>query len=105
MNLSARFNQSPAEKRRYLLDYTLQLAAGETLTGFVVTISSPTDVPNVGVFAITGLAIAPGGLQAAFFASGGLDLTTYDVKFVATTTLTQQLEDVVEFTVREKTDS
>lgn len=104
MNLSARFNQSPAEKKRYLLDYTLQLAAGEIITGIVVAISSPTDGVNAGAFAITGVAIAPGNLQAAYFAAGGLDQTTYNVQFIATTSVGQRLEDIVEYNLREKTD-
>lgn len=105
MNLSARFTQAPAEKKRYLLDWTLDLAAGETITNIAVSITSSTDIPNVGAFTISSVAIAPGSLQATFFATGGLDLGIYAVKFHATTSITQLLDTVVEFTVKDKLDA
>ncbi len=109
MNTSATFNQSPAENRRYLLDYTLQLAAGEVLTGVVPTITSPTDPTNQGGFQITSIALAPSpALQAAYFASctvpAKADMQQYVVQFVATTSLGQKLEDVVIYNLKEKTD-
>lgn len=105
MNISARFNQAPEENRRYLLDYTLQLAQGETLVTVVANISSPTDPTNTGDFEINDIAIAPSpSLQCAYFAGGGNDQTTYNVQFLATTSLGQVFEDVVVYNIREKLD-
>ncbi len=105
MNISGRFNQAPEENKRYLLDYTLQLAAGEILTAVVANISSTDDPNNYGAFAINSIAIAPSpSLQAAYFATGGDDQTEYFVQFLATTSLGQVLEDVVVYNVQEKLD-
>lgn len=106
MNISARFNQAPEENRRYLLDYTLQLASGEILTSVVANqITSLTDPSNIGAFAINTIAIAPSpSLQCAYFATGGSDQTQYAVQFLATTSLGQVLEDVVIYNIQEKLD-
>ena len=111
MNISARFNQDPIEKKRYLLDYTLQLAAGEILVSVIAnTITSPTDLTNAGGFQITSIAIAPSpSLQAAYFAScsnpTAADQNQYVVEFKATTSLGQILTDVVVYNIRAKTDA
>jgi hypothetical protein len=106
MNISARFNQSPNEKKRYLLDYTAQLAQGEVVTGVTFTITSPTDpVQPPTSFLITSVAITPAGNQVAFFASAGTDLNLYNVVFEATTSLTQVLEDLVVYNIKAKLDA
>lgn len=110
MNISARFDQDPIENRRYLLDYTLQLAAGELLTAVVVnSITSQTDGSNAGGFQITSIAIAPTpSLQCAYFASCAnpteADQNIYVVEFKATTSLGQVLTDVVVYNIKAKTD-
>jgi hypothetical protein len=110
VNISARFNQSPIENKRYLLDYTLELATGEILVSVVANeITSPTDLANAGGFAITSIAIAPApSLQAAYFASCAnptiADQNQYAVQFVATTSLGQILEDVIVYNIKEKID-
>lgn len=98
--LTARFKQTPNEKRRYLLDYTLDLASGET----IVSVGTPTVVPADGVdptptLNITSVVIAPGAIQVAFFVDGGADGGTYEVQFLATTSLGQIREDVIEFDI------
>jgi hypothetical protein len=110
MNISARFTQGPIENKRYLLDYSLQLALGEMIVSVVaLSITSPTDLTNAGGFQITSIAIAPTpSLQAAYFASCAnltlADGQQYLVQFKATTSLGQILEDVVVYQVREKLD-
>lgn len=109
--ISASFQQSPVELKRYLLDWTAQLAQGETVTSVIATISSNTDPNNLGGAQVTGVAIAPAGNQAVFFMSftnpgpgpQTADNQTYLVSFVATTSLTQQWQDVVQFVVANKT--
>lgn len=104
MVLSGVFIQAPIEVKRYVLDYTAQLATGETVTNVVATVSSLTDNSNVLSFIITNIAIAPNNTQAVFYASGGLDENQYLVKFIATTSLSQTWEDIVQFTVQDKED-
>jgi hypothetical protein len=109
MNLSGRFNISPVEKKRFLVDFTLQLAAGETVTNVVPTVSSPTDPNNNGGCTVTGIAVVPAGNQFTFFVSfttpATADLQQYNVKFVTTTSLTQIYEDVIQFNVKDKGDA
>lgn len=104
--IDAQFRKSPLETRRYLLDYTLDLATGESLTGLSVTVTSPSG-ELVPTLIINNVALAPavGGIvnQATFFASGGTAGQTYEVEFLATTTLTQVFDDVVGFTITVKT--
>jgi hypothetical protein len=99
-DLTARFVQASSENKRYLMDYSLQMATGEVVSTIVPTVTSPTDSAPVLSFAITGVAIAPDGQHAAFYAGGGLDLNIYDVKFIATTSLGQRFEDDVEYVIR-----
>lgn len=99
--LSARITQSPIEVKRYELDYTAQLADGETVASLTFVISGGPTVPVVP-FMITNVAIAPGGLLAVFYASGGDDENIYEVQFLAVTSIAQTFEDVVEFNVVEK---
>lgn len=99
--LSGVFTQAPEEKRRYILDYTLTLSAGETITSISTPISiTQTDgATSVSPFIITSVVIAPGGLQVTFFASGGDDGTEFEVQFLANTSAGQIIEDVVQFTI------
>lgn len=104
--ISARFNQSPAETKRYVMDYTLQLAVGEGIASVAVNIvqtGGPTDGP---VLVIDNVALLPPDptavLGAAFFASGGNDACQYEVQFLATTSIGQIFEDIVQFVLAEK---
>ena len=105
--LSARFRQSPTENLRYVLDYKLFCAPTESIASVVA--NSITQTPGTGVaetplMAITGLNVVPAvapaiATTAAFFASGGVDQGVYEVQFLATTSLGQVLEDIVEYTL------
>lgn len=105
-SLSARFTQSPVENKRYELDYTAQLSTGETITDITATVSSVTDKSSPPLsFVITNIALGPSPtLVAVFYASGGLDQNTYEVQFLATTSIGQIFEDIAEFNVQEKLD-
>lgn len=98
--LTARFRQTPNEVRRYLIDYVIDLATGETVT----SMATPTVVPDNGVavsppLVINNVIIAPGAQQVVFYASGGIDGGTYEVQFLATTSIGQVREDVIAFEI------
>lgn len=103
--LAARFTQSPAETKRYVLDYTQQLAAGESIASIAVSISQNTGDASPALV-VNGVALLPpvGGavLGAAYFVSGGVNLGTYEVQFLATTSIGQVLEDIVAYSLVEK---
>lgn len=98
--LSGRFQQTVSEVKRYELDYTDQLASGETVVSIAVNVTSPSGASTM--LTINNVAITPAGNQAVFYASGGQDLSSYEVQFLATTTLTQVFEDVVAFDTVDK---
>lgn len=106
---TARFVQTPTSRKRYLMNYQLDLATGETITGITVAITSPTDGSNVGGARVTGLAVDPTGQSAAYFfdfasptlANGQI----YNVQFTTTTTVGQILNDLVEYIVRDQVGS
>lgn len=102
--LSARFVQSPEEVKRYLLDYTLFLSAGESVTGITVSITN-LGTPPLGSppLVINNIVLGPGGLQALFFGSGGANGQSYEATFLATTNVGQVLQDVVQYDIVEKT--
>jgi len=100
--IAGRFQQTISEVKRYSLDYTLQLATGEQVTGVAVAITSPTGAPVSPALVVNNVAITPDGTKVTFFVSGGVDLNSYEVQFLATTSLTQIFEDVVQFDLVDK---
>lgn len=103
-SLSARFTQSPEEVKRYLLDYTLFLVAGESVTSIAANMTN-LGTPPIGSppLVVSNIVLGPGGLQALYFISGGINGQSYEVTFLATTSVGQVLQDVVEYDVTEKT--
>ena len=99
---SARFSQTPSEKKRYVLDYDAQLSLGEVVSLIVPAVTSPTNAPVSPAFVVDGIVIGPTGRQAIFYARGGVDTHTYEIQFIATTSIDQTIEDIVEFDVSEK---
>lgn len=105
--LSASFRQSPAETKRYVMDYTLQLAPGEGIESMAINIVQ-TGGPTIGVPAlvVNNTALLPPVkgvvLGAAYYVSGGGDACQYEVQFLATTTIGQILEDIVQYILAEK---
>lgn len=102
-NLSGRVNQSPSEVKRYVLDYTAQLASGESVNSINCTVSQTTVPPVTPAVVVTNVAIGPGGNQVVFYVSGGVDQNNYELDFDAVTTLAQTFEDVVAVKIRNKT--
>lgn len=101
--LSARFVQSPEEVKRYLLDYTLFLVPGEAVMEITATVNNLT-TPILGSppLVVSNTVIGSGGLQALFFISGGAGANSYEVVFLATTSVGQVLQDVVHYDIVEK---
>lgn len=103
--LAAKFSQSPTERRRYVLDYTLFLAPGENIIGVTAVVTQITGATSPA-FVVDSIALLPtvGGVTygAAYFADGGVDAGIYEVQFLATTSLGQTLEDVVLYTLQAK---
>lgn len=104
--ISARFNQSPAETKRYVLDYTQQLASGESISSLAVNVIQTAGPTTGPALLINNVALLPPVktlvLGAAFFASLGSNACQYEVQFLATTSLGQILEDIVQFVLAEK---
>lgn len=106
-NITARFNQSPPESLRYLIDMTLDLATGENIASIAApTITSPSGelIPTLVVNSIV-LAPAVNGVvnQATYFVSGGTAGQTYEIDFLITTSLPQVHEVVVAMNIQVKT--
>lgn len=103
---AAKFKQSPSEAKRYVLDYTLQLAAGESIASVSYSIYQNAGATTPAL-AVTGVALLPavGGIVtgATYFVSGGVTTGVYEITFLATTSIGQILEDVVQYTLLEKT--
>jgi hypothetical protein len=99
--LSGRFRQAPEEKRRYILDYTLTLSAGEVISSIAVgTITQTSNPVSLSPLLISSVVVGPSpALQVIFYASGGDDQSQWEVQFLATTSVGQIIEDVVEFNI------
>lgn len=105
--ITARFNQSPLESKRYLIDLTLDLATGEDIASIAApAITSPSGelIPTLVIDNIV-LAPAVNGVvsQATYFMSGGTAGQNYEIDFLITTSLPQILEVVVAANIQVKT--
>jgi hypothetical protein len=103
--IAARFKQSPVETKRYLVDFTLDLATGESITTVAVAITriSGTATPALVVTNVALLPAVSGVVTGfAYFVSGGVDQGQYEVQFLTTTSLGQVLETVVAYNLAEK---
>tara|TARA_R110000772_G_scaffold51809_7_gene118890 strand:+ start:674 stop:976 length:303 start_codon:yes stop_codon:yes gene_type:complete len=79
--LLATFRQQPVEKRRYAIDYSLRLRAGELLaTSETITIAPTSTTP----LAIVSL-LSPDSTQLLLYVSGGETGTTYTAQIPVTT--------------------
>ncbi len=100
--LSARFKQAPLEKRRYVMDFSLQLSAGELLTDLTVSSKTSPTGGDPTALVIDSIVIASSGLQVVFYAYGGEDGQSYEIAFLAETSIAQKFEDVIQIDVVEK---
>lgn len=96
----AKYVQSTSEVKRYQLDYTDWLDAGEQVAG-TVFLPLPVTVPPL---VVTNVMVLPSGLGVQYYISGGVDGTTYNISVTTTTTIGPQVkEDDVVVVIREPT--
>ena len=100
--MSEKYVKSTLERKRYQIDWTDWLDAGELITtvDFLIvqnTVASPLVVDN--------FAVLPTGKGVQYYVSGGLTGSTYKIKpkITTNTTPTQIDEDAVFVTIREPT--
>lgn len=100
-NLSGRFTQTPGERRRYILNYTLTLSAGEFISSVnLASITQTFGKVTIAPLVIDGVLIGPDPFtEVVLYASGGDDQTIFEVQFLATTSTGQIIEDVIEFSI------
>lgn len=92
------FTKTPAERKRYSLDYTDWLDTGETVTTRTFSVTPTTGATPLQIDASS---IDATGKQVVFFANYGVDGTTYEVEVLITTSGGQTKEDQVNFLVRD----
>lgn len=90
-----KFLKTPAERKRYSVDYSDWLDSGELLSALAFTV-----VP-AGSLTISGPTYGSPSTSAAFFALGGVNGNTYEVILTATTSGGQIKQDSVLYTVRD----
>lgn len=93
----AKFVKSPAERKRYSIDYSEWLDTGETVQSIIFTVT-----PSTGTLplAIDAYQIATPATSVIFFANYGDEGTVYTVDVVMTTSGGQIKEDQILFSVR-----
>jgi hypothetical protein len=90
-----RFTKTPAERKRYAIDYSQWLDSGETVVSKVFAVS-PT-----GALQVDASSISSDGKTVVFFVYGGNSGVTYTVDIKTTTSVGQTKEDVVYFAVKD----
>lgn len=93
----AKFVKSPAERKRYSIDYSEWLDTGETVQAIAFTVT-----PSTGTLplVIDAYSIASPATSVAFFANYGDADVVYTVDVVMTTSGGQIKEDEILFSVR-----
>lgn len=97
MAILGSWQQTPIERKRYRIDYSDWLQAGETLDSIVFT-TLPSGVLNPAV--VDAYAIDVDRAHVTCFVSGGDDATTHRIHMLAITTLGQHKEDEAVFNIR-----
>lgn len=105
--IEARFNQSPSESRRYLIDMTLDLSTGESIASIAAPVITSPSGELAPTLVVSNIVLAPAVngqvTQATFFVSVGTAGQSYEIDFLITTTLPQVIEVVVSFNIQVKT--
>jgi hypothetical protein len=91
-----RFTKTPAERKRYAIDYSQWLETGETVASYVFAVTPTTTSPLV----VDAASITTANTVVVFFVSGGLSGTQYTVDAKVTTSGGQIKEDIVLYSVR-----
>jgi hypothetical protein len=94
----ARFTKTPAERKRYAIDYSDWLDTDETVE-FVTFTPSPLATGGLEVDAYS---ISTPATSVVFFANAGIDGTTYTLDIKITTSGGQIKEDQILFSVRDQ---
>lgn len=92
-----RYVKTPAERKRYAIDYSEWLETGETVSTYSFSVS-PTTSP---VLEIDATSLADANQTIVFFVSGGVNGQQYTVDVQATTSGGQIKEDTILFSMRD----
>jgi len=90
-----KFTKTSAERKRYAVDYSQWLEAGETITSKVFAVAP------AGALQVDASAISTDGKSIVLFVYGGNSGVNYTVDVKATTSLGQTKEDVILFSVKD----
>lgn len=93
----AKFVKSPAERKRYTIDYSEWLDTGETVQSIVFTVAPSTGTMPLEIDAFQ---IANPATSVVFFANYGDEGVAYTVDVIMTTSGGQIKEDQILFSVR-----
>jgi hypothetical protein len=93
----ATYYKSPAEVKRYRVDYSSWLDTGETVTARTLTVTP------AGELLVDGSSITDAGMSVTYFVSGGDNGQTYNINIQVQTSGGQTKEDDVYFKVRDVT--
>jgi hypothetical protein len=88
------FRKAPADRKRYVVDYTDWLNDDETLTSVMATGNVVEDD-----FYVDGFVVDTGEKEIIFYVSGGIDGSEYAVVITVETSLQQTKQDYVTFKV------
>lgn len=94
--LLGKYFKGPAERKRYSIDYSDWLDDGE----IVSTVTFEVTPVDAGPVVIDGNSIQPGSKSVVFYASAGLNGTTYRAAVTMVTSNFQTRVDTVQFTIR-----
>jgi hypothetical protein len=94
--LLGKYFKGPTERKRYSIDYSDWLDAGELVQSVTFQVT-PNDA---GPVFIDGNSIQPGNKSVNFYANAGLNGVTYKVAVSMVTTANQDRVDTVQYTVR-----
>jgi len=93
----AKYLKTPAESKRYTIDYSHWLDTGEYVDSVVFDVIST----NEGTLTLVGEAIAPSATTLEFFALGGNAGQKYEVSVQMSTDAGQVKEDTIIFQVED----
>lgn len=93
----AKFVKSPAERKRYTIDYSEWLDTGETVTAITFSVTPSTGTLPLVIDAYT---IGSPATSVIFFSNYGDDKVEYTVDVVMTTSGGQIKEDQILFVIR-----
>lgn len=91
-----KYFKAPVDRKRYTIDYSDWLDAGELISTCVYSVS-PADA---GTIVIDGNVINPDAKGVTFYASAGVEGTTYKTFVTMTSSNGQVKEDTIQYTVK-----